>query len=239
MLFECSADPLALDDMNCLSSDLTMDDEILNILNEHAENETVKKDIEALASQMSLTDKRRTVSYNVIPPPPVLRGRLAARAKSMFVNKEEALQIRIHYTKQNSIKNDDNKVVEKQPGLLRIPNMFCVTGDSNSKNSKVTRHHSDTTPESKKTVNSFRFYSDSSDARDLHNAEVLRIKSESSPSSPQSPKAYRFITRDTTGRSREMRNRDSGVFDDEIETDLAEQLGNTSGNDLHDHYHVI
>lgn len=99
LLHNCSADPLAKDDMGCIPSDLTMDRDILQLLNEHTDNEIAKRDMEALASTTNLNDRRR--SHTCDEECENQDTILMPRTQSLLLNKTEAVQIRVQYVKTN------------------------------------------------------------------------------------------------------------------------------------------
>lgn len=70
LLAECSADPLAKDEMGCLPSDLTMDSEILKTIKAFADELNLRKDLERIAGHEAVNQttprRRNTFDFEAI-----------------------------------------------------------------------------------------------------------------------------------------------------------------------------
>ena len=140
LLAECSADPLAKDEMGCVPSDLTMDSEILKTINAFADELNLRKDLERIAgheaeNQMTLR-KRNTFDFEMIEN---TNGTLS-RAQSTLLTSNE------------TVDNVQNRILPIIGG-----NKKTSTASNNYDNYSVTVEKS---PTKQPTTNPFESYTE-------------------------------------------------------------------------------
>lgn len=220
LLSECSADPVAKDEMGCVPSDLTMDSDILHAINRFADELRIRRDLERLAGIQAAEApqtprKRNTISFELVEND-IENGLIPSRAHSMFLNQNEAKQIREHFSNKNKT---NNNALSGARGLLEIPEQLSIITNDNY----LVRHNSAPVQRSP-TIKA-------SEERERHNS--LIIESASEDSEPGTPRATRFHTQRTQSL------RDSGVFDEETDMDsLTDQLIKKKLSSS-EHYNII
>ena len=151
LLAECSADPLAKDEMGCVPSDLTMDSEILQTINAFAGELNLRKDLERIAGHEAANQttprKRNTFDFETIE-----NGGTLSRAQSTLLTSNENennVQNRIlpiiggRNTSTTSINYDNYSVtVEKSP-TKQTTNPFesYSSGGSTQSSPSLTRYY--------------------------------------------------------------------------------------------------
>ena len=224
LLSECSADPVAKDEMGCVPSDLTMDSDILHAINKFADELRIRQDLEKLAgiqaAEAPLTPRNRnTISFDLVERD-IENGLIPSRSHSLFLNQNEAKQIRDHFSNKS---NKNNNALSGR-GLLEIPEQLTVITNENY----LVRHNS-------APVQRSPTYK-TNEQRERHNSQIIESASESSE--PGTPRATRFYTEQDTGK-RTQSLRDSGVFDEESDMDtLTDQLIKKKLSSS-EHYNII
>lgn len=154
LLAECSADPLAKDEMGCVPSDLTMDSEILKTINAFADELNLRKDLERIAGHEAANQttprKRNTFDFETIE-----NGGTLSRAQSTLLTSNETednVQSRILPIiggNRNTSNNYDNYsvTVEKTPTKQTTINPFesyterRTSGGSEQSSPSLTRYY--------------------------------------------------------------------------------------------------
>ena len=215
-------DPCAKDEMNCMASDLTMDERIVNLLKEATQNSKIKKHLELISSQTPAMPRKLRSMTQLAGQSKISRGK---RTQSMFVSDNEAAKLRSHFNPQvgltitqqlNQYENEfPNNNDEQQSGTLAL-----------SKTQSLRRK-----PAFKRSCSS----------KELHNNAVLREKTNHSELIKSGfatlPRAVKFITsrskssngsKSRSNSESSSRHRDSGIFDDDTETELCDSFTKNS-----------
>lgn len=229
LLSECSADPLAKDEMGCVASDLTMDKEILDTLNKYTNEVMAKRELERLAASLPPQhSKRNTYCFELIEHDSTSSSQSGSlqltRAQSMFIDTTEAEYLR----------EQMNKSKQTIGGFQQRPSDEYTLVDWN-----FGRQNS--APPTK--LRSARGESPNGSSPST-TATTSASPSNSAPSSTLSQFMRRSSGRDSAskGRLRESRNRDSGVFDEDTNDDSSSERSlKTRTRDIPEehHYNVV
>lgn len=213
LLSQCSADPLAKDEMGCVASDLTMDKDILETLTRCTNEVTAKRELERLAATLPQHSKRNTYCFDLIEHESSSSSTSTSqttssqltRAQSMFINPTEAEYIREQF----------NKTKNQTIGGFQPPS----TDEYSPVDWNFTRQNS--APPTK----------------------TRTLKEDTTVSSTISQLVRRSSTKESgKSRLKESRNRDSGVFDEDTNEDSSSERSlktRTQNNIPEEHYNLI
>jgi len=174
LLCDCSADSLVKDEMNCLPSDLTMDNNILEVLNKYQKQQTLRHQLDRSRSLLcaSTLPRRRRARTHI---PNETNGLNRNRPQSMFAGESEAMKIRTNLASDLSshLKSMDDNKLRSQVKTLATRHLSHDLGS-----------HSNCT---KTSYNRER----SRDSKEEHNNQVIRRYSMSS--CPTAPRVYKVV----------------------------------------------
>ena len=213
-------DPCAKDEMNCMASDLTMDERIVNLLKEATQNSKIKKHLELISSQTPAMPRKLRSMTQLAGQSKSSRGK---RTQSMFVSDNEASKIRSHFNPQVGL------TITQQLNENDFPN-------NNDEQKGATLTLSRTQSLKRKPA-----FKRSCSSKELHNNAVLREKTNQSELIKSGfatlPRAIKFITSRSKNSNGSIsrsnsesssRHRDSGIFDDDTETELCDSFTKNS-----------
>lgn len=203
-----------------MASDLTMDERIVNLLKEATQNSKIKKHLELISSQTPAMPRKLRSMTQLAGQSKSSRGK---RTQSMFVSDNEASKIRSHFNPQVGL------TITQQLNENDFPN-------NNDEQKGATLTLSRTQSLKRKPA-----FKRSCSSKELHNNAVLREKTNQSELIKSGfatlPRAIKFITSRSKNSNGSIsrsnsesssRHRDSGIFDDDTETELCDSFTKNS-----------